>query len=145
MKKGTKYISLAALLWAMSLLSASALAEVAVVVNPASGVSSLTPGEVKKLFLGKKKSLPGGIKAEVVEQQPGSAARDAFNAAILKKNDKQLKAYWSKMIFSGKGSPPKQMADDAEVKAFVASTKGAIGYLSSNAVDDSVSVVLSVP
>ena len=133
------------ILVAALLASGVAVAEVVVVVNPGSGVSSLGKGEVKKLFLGKMKSLPGGPKAAVVEQAPGSPARDAFNTKVLKKNDKKLKAYWSKMIFSGKGKPPKQVANDAEVKALVSSTPGGIGYMDSSAVDDSVSVVLTVP
>ncbi len=127
------------------LASGVALAEVVVVVNPGSGVSSLSKGDVKKLFLGKMKSLPGGPKAVVVEQAPGSPARDVFNAKVLKKNDKKLKAYWSKMIFSGKGKPPEQVANDAEVKAFVSSTPGGIGYMDGSAADDSVTVVLTIP
>jgi ABC-type phosphate transport system substrate-binding protein len=34
-------------------------------------------------------------------------------------------------VFTGKGSMPKTVSSDAEVAAYVAKTKGAIGYVSS--------------
>lgn len=119
-------------------------AEVAIIVNPASGVSSLTGSEAKRIFLAKNKKLPNGKKAVLMEQADGSAVRDEFNRKILKKSGSQYQAYWSKIVFSGKGSPPKSGANDAAVKAFVAGNVNAIGYIGSGAVDSSVKVVLSV-
>ncbi|HHJ14100.1 MAG TPA: phosphate ABC transporter substrate-binding protein [Gammaproteobacteria bacterium] len=127
------------------LYGAAALAEVAVIVNPGSGVSALTPSQAKALFLGKSRKFPNGAKAIPVDQKEGSATRSAFNEKVLKKSDSQVKAYWSKMVFSGKASPLKSVADDAAVKDFVAGTDGAVGYIDSSLVDDSVTVVLTVP
>jgi len=127
------------------LYGATALAEVAVVVNPGSGVTSLSDVQAKALFLGKAKKFPNGTKATPVDQKEGSSARSVFNEKVLKKSDSQVKAYWSKMVFSGKASPLKSVADDAEVKAFVAGTSGAIGYIDSSQVDSSVTVVLTIP
>ncbi len=121
-----------------------AFPDIVVIVNPASGVNSLSLGEAKKIFLIKKKNFPNGEKAKPVEQAEGSATRDIFNNKVLKKNNLQYKAYWSKIIFSGKGIPPKSMADDATVKTFVAATIGAIGYVDSGLVDSSVKVVLTI-
>jgi len=127
------------------LYGAAALAEVAVVVNPGSGVTSLSDSQVKALFLGKAKKFPNGSKATPVDQKEGSSTRTAFNEKVLKKSASQVKAYWSKMVFSGKASPLKSVADDAAVKAFVAGTNGAIGFIDGGLVDGSVTVVLTIP
>ncbi len=80
----------------------------------------------------------------MVEQAQGSPARDVFIGKVLRKNERKLKAYWSKQVFSGKAGPPRQLGDDAAVKAFVASNNSAIGYIDSSQIDDSVKPVLTV-
>ena len=121
-----------------------AFAEVAVIVNPGSGVSSLSDSDVKRLFLGKSKKFPGGGKAAPVDAKEGSGSRGAFYGVVVGKNDAQLKAYWSTMIFSGKGTPPKEVGSDADVVKHVANNPNAIGYVDASAVDASVKAVLKI-
>lgn len=123
------------------LLSAAAQAEVAVIVNPGNG-ASLSAEDVQRLFLGKLKSFPGGGEANPVNQKEGQPAREQFNQAVLNKSESQLKAYWSQLVFTGKGTPPKELDNDDAIKALVASTPGAIGYIDAAKVDGSVKVVL---
>jgi ABC-type phosphate transport system substrate-binding protein len=123
------------------LISTAALSDVVVIVNPKAGVSSLTAREVKAIFMGKKHSFPNGNNAEAVDQEDGSASKRLFLKSVINKSDVQLSAYWSQQIFSGKGVPPKTLKDDAAVKAYVASTPGALGYIDSSKVDGSVTVV----
>ncbi len=120
-------------------------AEVAVIVHPSSGVDSLSEDDVARLFLGKTKSFPNGNQAVPINQNEGSATRDKFNEAVCKKNASQYKAYWSQLVFTGKGTPPKEGGDDAAVKALVAATPNAISYIDASAVDASVKVVFKVP
>lgn len=120
-------------------------AEVAVIVHPSSGVDSLSEDDVARLFLGKTKSFPNGNQAVPINQNEGSATRDKFNEAVCKKNASQYKAYWSQLVFTGKGTPPKEGGDDAAVKALVAATPNAISYVDASAVDASVKVVFKVP
>ena len=122
-----------------------AIAEVAVIVHPSAGVASLTEDDVSRLFLGKAKSFPGGAQAVPINQNEGSAAREKFNEAVCKKNASQYKAYWSQLVFTGKGTPPKDAGDDAAVKALVAANPNMIGYIDASAVDASVKVVYKVP
>jgi ABC-type phosphate transport system substrate-binding protein len=48
-------------------------------------------------------------------------------------------------MFSGKGHPPRQYKDDAEVVQQVAESEGLIGYVDAASVDDSVKVILQIP
>lgn len=122
-----------------------AFAEVAVIVHPSQGVNSLTEDDVSRLFLGKTKSFPGGAQAVPINQNEGSASRDKFNEAVCKKNASQYKAYWSQLVFTGKGTPPKDGGDDAAVKALIAANPNMVGYVDSSVVDSSVKVVYKVP
>ena len=124
-----------------TMFSLQSFADVAVIVNPANSVKTLSVNETKAIFLGKTSKFPDGSKAVVIDQTDSSTTRSAFSDTVLGKTESQLKAYWSKRIFSGKGTPPKTVSDDAAVKKFVASTPGAIGYVDSGNVDSSVTVV----
>ena len=133
------------LLLAGSLFSGIALGEIAIIANPAAGASELDAKTAKKLFLGKTKSIPGMGGVTLVGQNDDSPTKAEFTKKITKKKLSKYKAYWSKMIFSGKAVPPKELADDAAVKAYVAKHADAIGYIDAGNVDDSVKVLLSAP
>ncbi|MGB0833938.1 MAG: phosphate ABC transporter substrate-binding protein [Psychrobium sp.] len=114
-----------------------AQAEIVVVVNKGNGVT-LSKSDVSRIFLGKMK------KYTPVNASSGNALRAEFNKKALNKSSSQVKAYWSKLVFSGKGTPPKEFASDAEIKAFVASNPNAIGYINSASLDDSVKAALTL-
>lgn len=131
----TLTLGMASLVWA----------EVAVIVHPSAGFDSLTEDDVARLFLGKSKSFPAGAQAVPINQNEGSAARDKFNEAVCKKNASQYKAYWSQLVFTGKGTPPKDAGDDAAVKALIAANPNMIGYVDASAADATVKVVYKIP
>lgn len=122
-------------------VATAAHAEVAVIVHPSNG-ANLTAEDIQRLFLGKLKSFPGGGDATPVNQKEGQPTREQFNQGVLNKSESQLKAYWSQLVFTGKGTPPKEHDNDEAIKAFVAATPGGIGYIDSAKVDGSVKVVL---
>ena len=119
-------------------ISTLALAEISVIVNPRSGVSSLSSSEVKALYLGKSKNL------KPFDQPKGSKIRQEFMDKVVGKSERQFNAYWSKKIFSGKGTPPKTLSGNTAVRSRVASSYNAIGFIDSKVVDSSVRVVYKV-
>lgn len=130
-----------ALLSATQFASSLALAETVVVVSVKSTATSLNEDQVADIFLGKASQLPGGGQAIPVDQAEG-AVRDDFYLKATGKTGPQVKAFWSKQIFSGKGQPPKEVGDSASVKALVASNPNLIGYIDKSALDSSVKRVL---
>lgn len=116
-------------------------AETAVIVSASNANATLDKATISKIFLGKSKSFPDGSQALPIDQNDGTAARDAFNSNMLGKSASQLKSYWSRLIFTGKGTPPKQSGNDSDVKALVSNNPNMIGYIDSAAVDGSVKVV----
>lgn len=124
-------------------MSTAVSAEIIVVVNNANdGV--VTKNDVSRIFLGKMKSFTDGGSVTPVNISSSNALRGEFNKKALKKSSSQVKAYWSKLVFSGKGTPPKELDSDAKIKAFVSSNVNAIGYIDSKNLDSSVKAALTL-
>jgi ABC-type phosphate transport system substrate-binding protein len=121
-------------------ISHACFADVSIVVNTANG-NAVSDKEISRLFLGKLKKFSGGESATPVNSKSGNTVRADFEQKVLNKSTSQIKAYWSKRVFSGKGKPPKEVDNDAAVIAFVAANTGAIGYVNSASVDETVKVV----
>lgn len=124
----------------MTLLSAAHAGVVVVsATNPTQKMDKETIGNI---FLGKSPTFPNGETAVPVEQKEGADAREAFHKAITGKSNVQLKAFWSKIVFSGKGSPPKEV-DAGEMKKLIAKNPNLVGYINDDEVDSSVKVIFN--
>ena len=121
-----------------TLTSAVAAADVIAVVSAKSTVGSLTPNQLADIFLGRVSRFPNGLLAVPIDLYDGSPEREQFYAKIAGKTPAQVKAYWSKIIFTGHGQPPRALPTDVEVKKFIAANAGAIGYIDAALVDDTV-------
>lgn len=128
---------------ALSLGAAEAVADVVAIVSAKSPVSTLSKNQVVDIFLGKANRFLGGSQAVPIDQVESSATRDEFYYTFAGKTPAQLKAFWSKIIFTGRGQPPREVSNDIEVKKFIAQHPDAIGYIERKWVDDSVKVVLT--
>ncbi len=110
-----------------------------VIVHP-SNSNTLDKADIKKVFLGKSKKFPNGDQAVPIALEAG-AARDEFLSVVIEKSESQLKAYWSKLIFTGKGQAPKSVDSEAELVKLVSQNPNLIGYVSDAALNDSVKVL----
>lgn len=131
------------LLLAMSAVTASAHADVVVIVSAKSPITSLTPEQTARIFLGKVNNFPDDGDALPIDQAEGSAIRDEFYSKVVRKNSSQLSAYWAKVIFTGDGRPPEKLESNVAVRKAVASNPNAIGYIDKSAVNRSVRVILA--
>jgi ABC-type phosphate transport system substrate-binding protein len=122
----------------------AARAQVAVVVGARSPTAAMTADQVAGIFLGKSNTLPGGAAAAAADLPESAPLREQFYTKVTGKSSAQVKAGWSRLVFSGKATPPKELGSAADVKSFVAANPDAIGYIEKSAVDASVKVVLSV-
>jgi ABC-type phosphate transport system substrate-binding protein len=130
--------------WAL-ILSASAQAELVVVMSPSVKAVSLSREQVADVFLGRATFLPGIGSTVPLDQQESSPLREEFYLKIVGRTAAQAKSYWAKLAFTGKGRPPREVAGTNEIKRLVATTPGALAYIDRSAVDDSVKVVFSAP
>jgi ABC-type phosphate transport system substrate-binding protein len=135
----TKQLVLArnALCAASLLFAGLAQAEVVVVVGAKSPAATLSKEQASDIFLGKATNLTP------LDQPESSALRDDFYSKVTGKSAAQAKSYWAKLSFTGKGTPPKEAQNSADIKKQVAENPNLIGYIEKAAVDSSVKVLLS--
>jgi ABC-type phosphate transport system substrate-binding protein len=115
-------------------------AAVVVVVHP-SNDANLDAKSIKRIYLGKENKFSSGKIILPVNQVQKSDVRGAFDEDILGRSSNQISAYWSKIIFTGKGVPPTELDNDAAVLAIVADNPNAIGYVNSASVSDAVKTI----
>jgi hypothetical protein len=114
--------------------------DIKVIANPSVGVSAMGAEELKGVFLATKTSLKDGSHVEPVLEKSG-AVHEAFVKEYLGKTDAALQTYYRSLVFTGKASMPKALGSDAEVMAYVAKTRGAVGYVSSASSNAGVKVI----
>lgn len=132
-------ISLALSTLAMASFALSASAETVVIVSQKNPATRMFSEQASQFFLGKSTLFTP------IDQAEGSPIRADFYRKVADKDAAQVKALWSKLVFTGKGTPPKEYAGNAEVKKAVAADPKAIGYIDKSAVDDTVKVILTLP
>ncbi|MYN09215.1 phosphate ABC transporter substrate-binding protein [Massilia sp. FT127W] len=118
--------------------------ELVVVVSAKSPVMALQARQVADIFLAEAARYPGGGEAVALDQKLGSAARNEFYSKVAGRAPEQMKAHWTKMMFTGRGQPPREAAGSAAVRRMVAADPALIGYIDRAALNASVRVVLVV-
>lgn len=111
-------------------------ADLVVIANPT--VGPLTKDQVADLFLGKSQAFTP------IDQAEASPLYAEFYKKATGRDAAQVKSTWSRIVFSGKGQPPKQLPDSAAVKKAVAADPKGVGYIEKSAVDGTVKAVLTL-
>lgn len=112
-------------------------ANIAVIVHP-SNSATVNADEVVRIYTGRTSAFQAVNLAENV------ALRAEFDQKGVGRSSAQLKAHWSKLVFTGKGTPPTELNSEQEVLNFVANNPQAIGYVSAANVTDAVKVVHTI-
>jgi hypothetical protein len=118
-------------------------ADIVAVVSSQSPIATLSKNQVIDIFLGRRTRFPDGSTAIPIDQAEGSAARVEFYTRFADMSPAQVKAFWSKIIFTGRGQPPKTVASSLEAKKLLIADSSTIGYIDRSLVDSSVRVVLA--
>jgi len=125
----------------LGIAMAAAHAEVVVVVSAENPVQSLTRAELADIYLGRLDRFPNGDRVVPIDQKDGSPARDEFYEEYIGRTPAQVKAHWSKLIFTGRGQPPRSVASGDAAADAVAGNPHAIAYIDSGLVDERLRVV----
>lgn len=120
----------------------TAAADIAVVVNPDSEIPALSERQVVDMFMGRFVAFPDGSAALPLDQPLNSELREMFYQHLTGKTVRQVNAYWAKLIFSGRATPPAMARASEDVSGMVKDNKNAISYIASDEVTDDVKVVL---
>jgi ABC-type phosphate transport system substrate-binding protein len=121
--------------------NATALADVVAVVSAQSPVEHLSKQQLADIFLGRTARLPSGEPVVPIDQEEGSPARDEFYLIFVAKTPAQLRAHWSKIIFTGRGKPPQTVPDGSAARELVIANPRAITYLDRSQLNGAVKAV----
>ncbi len=116
--------------------------ELAVVTSAQLNLPKLDAPTIERLFLLKTNHL-GTIRIKVVELKH-ETIKSHFYAQISGKSLTQLRAYWTKLIFTGKAQPPKQLEDIDALRAMLKTGQNIVTYLPLEQVDASMQVLYTL-
>lgn len=138
-----KYLLLQGLLGlAFVLWSSATSAEVVVIVSAKSQIVSLNTNQVANIFLGRSSRYPSGSEAIPIDQPEDSPVRQEFYTKTARMSPSMVKEHWSRLVFTGRGQPPREAESSDAVKKMVAENPKFLGYIDRSVVDASVRVVL---
>ncbi len=136
-----KYTKIIASTIFLATMAVSVNAEIAVIVSRDNQNAKMDQDSIARIFLGKSSSFPNDADAIAVDMKKGSDEHNEFTDSFLEKTPNQLATYWSRLIFTGRARPNKQVSSAAEMKKIVAKNADMIGYIDASDVDNSVRVV----
>jgi ABC-type phosphate transport system substrate-binding protein len=110
--------------------------EIVVIVNLAA--PPMSKEQIVDLYLGRSDDFTP------IDQAVGSGIYVEFYKKVTGRDSAQIKAIWSRIVFTDRGVAPKQLPNSAAVKKAVAANPKALGYIEKSAVDASIKVALEV-
>ncbi len=84
---------------------------------------------------------PDGSAIKVFVLPDDSRIHALFCKQVLHVFPHQLRSAWDRLVYSGTGQAPEVLDTEEEMRARIASTPGAIGYLAKEMLDDSISIL----
>jgi len=103
--------------------------DVAVVVSPANNTSSLSMGELRKVFNGEKRSWSGGTQVKLLVRPAGTHERAAL-LNLLGMSESEYKQYWTSQIYKGEAqSEPIVLPSNGMQKEALSVYPGAIALV----------------
>ncbi len=100
--------------------------------------------ELASIYGRKKLFWENGARIIPVNLPAAHRLRRSFSRLVLGALPEAMAAYWNAQYFHGI-APPYVLASEEAVLQFVATTPGAIGYVSASAVNRQVRVLLTLP
>jgi ABC-type phosphate transport system substrate-binding protein len=102
-----------------------------VIVNLSVGGNQISRAGLSSIFLKEVRRWGDGTAAFPVDQSLRSEIRASFTHAVLRQEVDAVSVYWQQRMSSG--VVPPMVKSEEQIISFVASTAGAIGYVSTDA------------
>jgi ABC-type phosphate transport system substrate-binding protein len=117
-----------------------------VLVNAANPVTTMSRADVSKLFLRRTTKWPSGTAVDPVDLAEGARSRELFSKQVHGRSAVAIRAFWQQQVFGGRGVPPVEKSNEAQVVELVRANPSAIGYVSPGAeLGRGVKVLLVTP
>lgn len=125
-----------------TILPIASFAKIAVIANKDVKTSSINKAKLLDVYTLDVNEF-GGSKIKIFDYSSETAVRKDF-FDYLGKSIADFKQVWMKKKLTGNGNPPINVGSEDDMLSKVASTPGAIGYVSSDKVNASVKVLMEI-
>ncbi|ATE61068.1 hypothetical protein [Thauera sinica] len=129
---------------AIVLATTAQAAEVVLVTSATGNIAALTAEEASQLYLGRRTMLNDGTPVALFDL-PNGLTRNRFYELLTGKNPNQIRAYWSRQVFTGRALPPREAGSATDLPALLSGDSAAIGYLPDGPIDPRLRVLLKLP
>ena len=110
-----------------------------------SPIANLSRDEAEQLYLGRRTTLDNGTPVTLLDL-PAGELRDRFYLYLTGKNPNQIRAHWSRQVFTGRALPPREIRNSTDLGAQLDRASETIGYLAEGSLDTSkLRVLLRLP
>ncbi|MBM6549821.1 hypothetical protein [Marinomonas ostreistagni] len=120
-----KHITAASLVSVACFVSADSHADLWIIANAEAKVDDLSRSEVRQIFMGGTLSR----KFTAIALPAGSDVRNQFNVDIIGLTESRIQAYWSQLLFTGRSTPPMEMASVNDAVRHVSEHDNTIAYV----------------
>jgi ABC-type phosphate transport system substrate-binding protein len=125
----------------MNVPTVAAQGDIAVVVNSTNNTSSVTMGELRKIFSGEKRSWPGGASIKLLVRTAGTHERTAL-LNLLGMSESDYKKYWTSQIYKGEAtSEPVALPSNGMQKEALTVYPGAIALVDASEVKPGMKIL----
>ncbi|MCZ6777138.1 MAG: hypothetical protein O7D34_11895 [Ignavibacteria bacterium] len=128
------------LIFCISSLTTGVAAQVAAIAHKSVPIESITSSKLFEYYSGETRLWDNGQPVVVFDLEPKNAVKDAFYE-FMGKSTSRMKSIWMVNMLLGEGDPPESLKSEEEMLTKVASTSGAIGFVSQSTVTEDVKVL----
>jgi ABC-type phosphate transport system substrate-binding protein len=112
-----------------------------VVANAQSATDSLDKKQLIDIFMGRFKNFPNGEPVTPIDYFAGSPQRIAFYGLLVDKSERKIDAYWSRLLFSGRATPPKKASSVPDIIQIMKDDVNALAYINASNVTKEMKIV----
>lgn len=140
MKQSLRLLGLA-LLFALCVRPVAGDPGVSVIASPSLSQTSIPLSTLRAIYSMRLHRWPDGTPVRVYVFQDDTPEHAAFSKTVLQVFPHQLRQGWDRLVFSGLGQYPEQVASEREMLDKVAATPGAVGYIKTSEINQNVRVL----
>jgi hypothetical protein len=122
----------------------NAMASELVIITSPDNAEEIKIEDVARIFLGKVTRFPSGDVVVPLNIHRSDPSYVEFARVVLRKNLSQLRAYWAKQVFTGKGRPPRTISTTEDLLWLVSKDRRYLSYLDRNNVNHTVRWLIEV-
>ncbi|MBI5451382.1 MAG: hypothetical protein HY940_08500 [Gammaproteobacteria bacterium] len=122
----------------LPLIARADSSEYAIIANPQINIKQVSLSTARTIFGMRLQYWNNKLPVRVYVLADNQPAHIKFSKEVLGMFPYQLRWAWDRLVFSGTGQAPIQVASEEEMLARIAATPGAIGYIKRSLINDHV-------